>query len=232
MCGRFTLRARPAAIVEHFALLPPDILDGLRLSPRFNIAPGQPVLSIRRDKDGARVPAMVRWGLVPHWAKDPSIGNRMINARAETLAEKPAYRTAFRRRRCLIPADGFYEWHKKDAAKQPYFFHKKDDGLFAFAGLWERWEGADYSYLETFTIVTTTAGEPVRPYHDRMPVILAPEAYDTWLDPEADTATLQTLLRPADDDLLEAYPVSTLVNRPIHDSPRCIEPVDRQGTLF
>ena len=181
MCGRFTLRAPASVIAEQFALfeVPP-------FTARFNIAPTQPVPVIRmrpgpslRARRGSRELVWLRWGLVPGWAKDPAIGSRLINARAETAAEKPAFRTALRQRRCLVAADGFYEWQQAGRTKQPYFIHLRDDRPFAFAGLWEAWEGADHAWLETCTLLTTGPNDVVRPIHDRMPVILPPQAYSS-----------------------------------------------------
>ena len=181
MCGRFTLRAPASVIAEQFSLF-----EVPWLKPRFNIAPTQPVPVVRMTPQQAapqRQFVFLHWGLVPSWAKDPTIGNRMINARAETVADKPAFRTALRRRRCLIVADGFYEWQTAGKRRQPMFIHIRDDRPLAFAGLWESWEGADHSALESCTILTTAANDLVRPIHDRMPVIVAPEDYADWLDP-------------------------------------------------
>jgi putative SOS response-associated peptidase YedK len=173
---------------------------------------------------GQRELAWLRWGLVPSWAKDPSIGNRLINARAETVAEKPAFRTALRRRRCLVVADGFYEWQRSGRAKDPYFIRMRDDRPFAFAGLWESWEGPDHSVLETCTILTTEPNELVRPIHDRMPVILPPEVYACWLDTSIqDPGRLSQLLVAYASEPMEAYCVGSLVNSPAHDVPLCIE---------
>jgi putative SOS response-associated peptidase YedK len=170
---------------------------------------------------------LLSWGLIPAWAKDPAMGRRMINARAETVAEKPAFRSAFRRRRCLIAADGYYEWRKTGKTKQPYYIRLKDERLFAFAGLWESWTGPDHSDsqpLETCTIITTRANELSQPIHDRMPAILRESDYDLWLDPaEQDRDRLTPLLEPYDSDLMIADPVSTLVNNPRNDKPGCIE---------
>ena len=169
----------------------------------------------------------LRWGLVPGWAKDPAIGSRLINARAETAAEKPAFRTALRRRRCLVAADGFYEWQQAGRTKQPYFIHLRDDRPFALAGLWEAWEGADHAWLETCTLLTTEPNDVVRPIHDRMPVILPPQAYSCWLDPAIeDPRQLAPLLVPYPSDQMEAYRVGRLVNSPSHDAPGCIEPAE------
>ena len=257
MCGRFTLRAPVSVVAEQFALL-----DVPPFTPRYNIAPTQPVAVIRprsvpplpspvsAEGPGARAssPASgegsdggvsgpsprelvwLRWGLIPSWARDPAIGNRLINARAETVGEKPAFRAALRRRRCLIAADGFYEWQRAGARKQPYFIRLRDDRPFAFAGLWESWEGADHSALETCTILTTDANEVMRPIHDRMPVILAPDDYARWLDPAIESpAPLAGLLRPYAADDLTASAVSPHVNSPAHEDPRCIEPAGWWG---
>jgi len=216
-------------VAEQFALfeLPP-------FAPRFNIAPSQPVAVVRlapgRNGPDAAEPGRelvwLRWGLVPSWAKDPAVGNRMINARAETAAEKPAFRAAMKRRRCLVAADGFYEWQSRGSRrrKQPYFIHRRDDRPFAFAGLWESWEGADHSYLETCTLLTTEANDLMRPIHDRMPVILAPESYEPWLHvSHPDPRALAPLLRPSPSEPFEAVPVGTYVNRPGNEGPKCIE---------
>jgi putative SOS response-associated peptidase YedK len=245
MCGRFTLRAPVSAVAEQFALL-----DVMPFEPRYNIAPTQPVAVVRQSLpspasgegrqslpspasgEGLGVRAssprefvFLRWGLVPSWAKDPAIGNRLINARAETAAEKPAFRAAMRRRRCLIVADGFYEWQRLGKGKQPYFIHMRDDRPFAFAGLWESWEGADHSALETCTILTTDANDLLRPIHDRMPVIISPDDYTRWLDPAIQQPDqLAVLLTPYRNGEMIACPVSAYVNSPAHDDPRCIEP--------
>ena len=168
--------------------------------------------------------ALLRWGLVPSWAKDPSIGNRMINARAETVATKPSYRAAFKRRRCLVPADGYYEWKKTGKAKQPYLIRLQDERPFAMAGLWESWQDAGGAALQTFTIITTEANEATCDIHNRMPVILSPGDYPLWLDPEFERAEqLQELLQPYDSHAMRLDPVSTYVNSPRNDSPECIE---------
>jgi putative SOS response-associated peptidase YedK len=222
MCGRFTLTATPKAIAETFQV--PE-LPGLE--PRYNIAPTQPV-PIIRNAEGAssRALVQVRWGLIPSWADDPSIGNRLINARAETAAEKPSFRAAFRHRRCLIPASGFYEWQKVGTKKQPHYIRPPDNAPFAFAGLWEHWEKGG-GPIESCTILTTEANVLMRPIHDRMPVILGPEAWDRWLDPnEQQAAALKPLLRPCPDGWLTAYPVSTRVNNPKYDGPACIAPAN------
>lgn len=221
MCGRFTLRTPPGDLAEVFALFrEPDWLQ-----PRYNIAPTQQVLAIRFDEHATpREPVMLRWGLIPSWAKDAKIGNSLINARADTVAAKPSFRAAFKRRRCLIVADGFYEWKKLDDGKQPYQIGLRNGKPFAFAGLWERWEkGAEP--IESCAIITTEANDLMSPLHDRMPVILRPDDYDAWLDPSGDAKALQGLLRPYPDDDLVAYPVSRAVNNPRNDRAECVEPV-------
>jgi putative SOS response-associated peptidase YedK len=224
MCGRFTLRSPASILAEQFA-----IFDMAPIGPRFNIAPTQAVPVVRmnrREGEPRRELVALRWGLIPGWAKDPAIGNRMINARAETVAEKPAYRTAFRRRRCLVPADGFYEWQRIGGKKQPFFIHMRDDGPFALAGLWELWEAPDHSRIESFTVLTTEPNDVVRPIHNRMPVILNQSDYSLWLDPAVeDPGMLAPLLRPYRADSMESYPVSSHVSNPRHEDPSCIEPV-------
>ncbi len=223
MCGRFTLRAPAGVVAEEFGLLGVE-----PLRPRYNIAPTQPVAAIRRSPKSADAPrqlAMLRWGLVPSWATDPQIGNRLINARAETVAEKPAFRAALRRRRCLVAADGFFEWRGVGAARQHYFIHLVDDRPFGFAGLWELWEGPDHTVLETCALITTEANARVASIHDRMPVILSPDEYALWLDPAMqDPKQLLPLLRPYPSDAMAAHPVSTYVNNPRHDDARCVAP--------
>jgi putative SOS response-associated peptidase YedK len=211
-------------LVEQFQLA-----DVPQLQFRFNIAPTQDVATIRvAGEAGQRQLSMLRWGLIPSWAKDPSMGARMINARAETVAQKPSFRSAFRRRRCLVPADGFYEWQKQGRRKQPFYFRRRDDQPFALAGLWEPWwedEQRDQPPLETCTIITTEANELSRPIHDRMPVILEAGDYDLWLDPDVQaTEPLEALLKPYDASQLRVDPVSTRVNNVRNDDPKCIEP--------
>ena len=235
MCGRFTLRSPLARVAEIFELGPLEDWAA-RARPRFNIAPSQSVIAIRTDAETGR-PALTQltWGLVPHWADDPAIGSRMINARAESIATKPAFRDAFRHRRCLVVADGFYEWRKDQRAKQPYYIRLKQDRPFAFAGLWERWGTSDVP-LETCTIVTTEANALLQPLHDRMPVILDRERWQRWLDPaNEDRQALEALLRPYWSDEMLAYPVTSLVNSPKHDAAECIAPTTaakRQSSLF
>lgn len=224
MCGRFTLRSRSEDIARLF-----DLDEVPKLAPRYNIAPTQSVPAVRLRPGGdERELVQLHWGLIPFWADDPKIGNRMINARAETVAKKPAYRAAFRRRRCLVVADGFYDWQKTNGTKRPWFIHREDDRPFAFAGLWESWkESGSENVVESCTIIVTDANELLAPIHDRMPVILPEERYDLWLDPEIEeTEPLTSLLQPCSDDELEAYPVGTTVNNPQNDSAECIEPAE------
>jgi putative SOS response-associated peptidase YedK len=203
------------------------------LQPRYNIAPTQPVAVIRQ-RGSARELSLMRWGLIPSWAKDPAIGSRMINARAETVATKPSFRAAFKRRRCLIPADGFYEWQKRDGrTKQPFYIGLKDEQPFAFAGLWESWTAADGSEIESCTVITTAANDLLRELHDRMPVILDEDDYPRWLDPKPVSAdNLQSLLHPFPSERMRFYPVNTVVNSPQNEVPQCIQRAGTQGTLF
>ncbi|NKB88599.1 MAG: hypothetical protein GKS06_10295 [Acidobacteria bacterium] len=222
MCGRFTLRTPADILRDHFGL---PALPGFE--PRYNIAPTQPVLAIR-SQDGAPEWADLRWGLVPFWAEDPSIGARMINARAETLSERRAYREPFEQRRCIVPADGFYEWmRREDGSKQAYHLTRTDDAVFAFAGLWERWRDRKTGVsIESCSIITTTPNEIVAPVHDRMPVILDQEGGHEWLLDDAVTGALEVLLQPLPAELTKATPVSNHVNRPANDDPACVRPVD------
>ena len=224
MCGRFTLRTEHKLLVEQFAsAIAPD--DQLRI--RYNVAPTQGVATLRVTESDRQL-SLLHWGLIPSWAKDAKIGYRMINARAETVAEKPSFRSAFKKRRCLVLSDGYYEWKKSTDCKdrkQPYYIRMEDELPFAFAGLWERWERGEQP-LESCTIITTDANEITRNIHDRMPVILRPENYDTWLDPEfEDQDELQSMLVPYENDNLVTVPVSTTVNSPRNDVPECIKPV-------
>lgn len=221
MCGRFTLATPPEHLAECFGLsgeLP-------EISPSYNVAPGEEIAAIGAGSAGERRLGSLRWGLVPHWADDPSIGSRMINARAESVAGKPAFRSAFKRRRCLIPADGFYEWRRVGSGpKQPYHVKLTSGSPYAFAGLWESWEGAGEK-IHSCTIITTGANELLAELHHRMPVILAPDIYGAWLDTSRDTEDLLPLLSPYSSGEMEAYPVGTRVNRPANDDPGCVEPV-------
>lgn len=221
MCGRFTLTESGQVLMEELGLL--SIPEDYR--PRYNVAPGQLILAAR-DGDHGRKGAMLKWGLVPPWAKDPSIGNRMINARSESVAEKPSFRKAFDRRRCIIPADGFYEWRKDGKAKMPIRFRLRGGRPFAFAGLWEAWRPPNGGEtLFTCTILTTAANELVQPVHDRMPVILPKDAVDLWLDRDVPGEGVASLLAPYPAEEMEAYEVSTRVNSVRNDDPECIQPV-------
>jgi putative SOS response-associated peptidase YedK len=219
MCGRFTQATEGEIIARVF-----DLSEVPELAPRYNIAPTQDVAAVRTAGDGGRELVKLHWGLIPSWAKERAMGARMINARAETLVEKPAFRSAFRARRCLIVADGFYEWQKLATRKQPHFIGFNDGRPFAFAGLWERWRGAGSEAVESCTIVTTEANELLAPIHDRMPVILDPPDFSAWIDPaENDTQRLAGLLKPYPAGPLHAYPVGLLVNNPANDSPACVQ---------
>lgn len=220
MCGRFALYSPPSTLVRRFGT---DTIPGME--ERYNIAPSQRIAIIRAE-DGRRRFAPAYWGLIPFWAKDARIGYSMINARAETVAEKPAFRTAFKQRRCLIPADGFYEWQVLPGAKtkQPWFISLKSLEPMAFAGLWERWKSPEGREVESCAIIVTAANGFMRPIHERMPVILAPDGWDIWLAPHlADPGSLQDLLQPYPDGEMTAWPVSTKVNSPKNDSEECIE---------
>jgi putative SOS response-associated peptidase YedK len=224
MCGRFTLIADRKKLAESFAGY--DLPEGL--APRYNIAPSQAVAVIANN--GQQKIELFQWGLIPFWAKDPKIGNRMINARAETLAEKPSFKNAYKRRRCLVLADGFYEWKKVNGAKTPMYIQLAGGEPFGFAGLWESWQSPEDSTVLSCTIITTTPNQLLADIHNRMPVILPTSAYDTWLDPaERSPAQLDGLLKPYPAAEMTAVPVSTLVNNPKNDGPECIAP---QQTLF
>ncbi len=203
------------------------------MPPRYNIAPTQSVAAIRAAESGDRDISMLHWGLIPFWAKDPAIGNRMINARSETVREKPAFRAAFKRRRCILPATGFYEWQKTDEGKIPtYIFPKKDD-LFALAGLWECWQSPEGDEVESCTILTTSPNALMKRIHDRMPVILAPDAFDAWLDPKNDDGDeVSRMLKAFPARSMKTRAVSTFVNSPRNDSPRCVEAVEGTDSLF
>ena len=219
MCGRFTLRTNPSDLVEVFALLREH-----ELTPRFNIASTSRVAVVRQTGRDRELFQM-RWGLVPSCSKDPKAGPPLINARGETIATKPSFRTAFKRRRCLIPADGFYEWKKRDAkTKQPHFIGLTKDRPFAFAGLWECWDGGDEDGpLESCTIVTCEPNSLMAGLHDRMPVILAHEDYDRWLDPKnEDISSLQGLIKPYPAEEMTAFPIATFVNSVKNQGLDCI----------
>jgi putative SOS response-associated peptidase YedK len=221
MCGRFALKTPPRSIQEHF-LLP----ETVALSPRYNIAPSQEIAVVRHlPGKPFRQLDMLRWGLIPHWSKDMRIGYKMINARAETLAQKPSFRAAFKKRRCLVIADGFYEWAHSGKTKQPMYVSLKNGSVFAFAGLWESWHSPEGSTVESCTIITTSANELLYEIHDRMPVILRPEQYATWLQDSSQEQSLQQLLMPYPSEAMTAYRVSQEVNSPKNDTPACIKPI-------
>jgi len=230
MCGRYSITQPVEAIQRVF-----KVAERPNLPPRYNVAPTQDVPAVRQGGDGERHLALLRWGLIPFWADDPSIGSRMINARAESAAQKNAFRAAFRRRRCLVVADGFYEWTKpetKGGRKQPYRVTLTDGGLFAFAGLWEHWrDETSGETVESCTILTTDANDELADIHERMPVILNPASFETWLDPSTDPRDAQALLGPCPDRHVTAHPVSTRVNAVANDDAGVIEPPDgAQGT--
>src|SRR3972149_8083207 len=223
MCGRMTLTTDKDDLQSRFGY-PDD--SSVLFKPRYNIAPSQdsPVVTVKEDN---RVLIMMRWGLIPFWAKEASIGYKMINAKGETVHEKPSFRKPFKEKRCLVLADGFYEWTKKDKKnKLPFRFVLKTKEPFAFAGLWDAWKTPEGEMFLTFTIITTNANELMEPIHDRMPVILHEKDEGVWLDPQLnDTDKLSTLLKPYPSKEMEAYKVSTFVNSPKNNSPKCIEPV-------
>lgn len=227
MCGRYTLTADKATLQRTFNLdsVPP-------LTPRYNIAPTQPVPIITSDKP--RELTIVNWGLIPSWSKDISGASMLINARGETVDEKPSFRSAFKYRRCLVPADGFYEWRKDGKSKLPQYIHFEDRRVFALAGLWERWNSPQGDEILSCTIVTTDPNALIKPWHHRMAVILEPEDYATWLDPQAPPDLLKSLLRPYKDDALTAYEVSAMVNNARMDDAEMIVPFTnpQQGSLI
>lgn len=220
MCGRYSLSTDPQTIADFFGLDDPP-----RIEPRYNIAPSQPIASIYLpNADASRQLAFFQWGLVPFWAKDPSIGQRMINARSESAARKPAYRAAMRYRRCIVPATGFYEWQKRGSRKQPLFITLHDEPLMGLAGLWETWQSPDGSELDTCTILTCQPNDFMAQIHNRMPVILPREQYDAWLDPQMqDGGQAADLLQPYPADAMAAFEVSSRVNSPKNDDPSLIE---------
>jgi putative SOS response-associated peptidase YedK len=224
MCGRYRLSRRKQIIEEHF-----DTVTGEEdWTPRYNIAPTHPVPVIRQHpKEPRRELSLVRWGLIPSWAKDSSSAARMINARSETAATLPAFRDAMKSRRCIVPADGFYEWKRTGKARQPYCFEISDGELFAFAGLWERWKDPTGAWVKTCAILTTTPNAVTATVHDRMPVILNPDCYDLWLDPGfTDVAAVSELLKPFDAAAMRCYAVSARVNHVANDDADCCAPVE------
>ena len=224
MCGRYTLHHKPVEIEERF-----EVETNLELfEPRYNIAPTQmvPVVRHPRSGDETREVAPCKWGLIPYWATDPKIGNKLINAKAETIAEKPSFKHSFAKRRCLIPADGFYEWEKRGKEpSQPFYIRRRDGGLFAFAGLYEGWRTPEGALLESCTIITVEPNELLSKIHNRMAAILRPEEEAAWIDPKSKMEDLLRMLRPYEPDELEAIPVSRVVNSPAQDIPECITPI-------
>lgn len=223
MCGRFSRHHKPDEIAERFDV---ELID-FDFDPRYNIAPSQisPVIAFQSE----RKMMAAKWGLVPFWAKDPAIGNKLINARAETLAEKPSFKNALANRRCLIPADGFYEWQKKNKGpSQPYYVRLNGGGLFAFAGLWELWKNPEGGMLQTFTIITTEPNELIKTIHHRMAVILKPEDEGAWIDPENSVNDVLTLLKPYPAEGMEAYMVSRAINSPSTDNEALIERINTE----
>lgn len=224
MCGRYSQSQSAEIIAQAF-----QVDNVPTLKPRYNIAPTQSVPTVLQTSASSnRQFKMLHWGLIPSWAKDPKMGAKLINARAETVAQKPAFRTAFRQRRCLVLADGFYEWQQQESKKekQPFYFRRSDRSLFAFAGLWEHWVDTTGEEIESCTLLTTEPNELMRPIHNRMPVILDPKDYDLWLDLEVkQSELLEPLLRPYPSEEMMAYPVSKTVNKPSNDSAQCIESI-------
>jgi putative SOS response-associated peptidase YedK len=233
MCGRYRLSRRKQIVGEYFDSAPWEE----DWNPRYNIAPTQPVPVIRQNpKEPIRELSLMRWGLIPSWARDASVAASMINARSETASTKPAFRDALKSRRCLIPSDGFYEWVRTGKAKQPYCFEVNEGELFAFAGMWDRWRGPDGGWIKTCSILTTTPNAVTSAVHDRMPVILDPDSYDLWLDPGMkDVSAVSDLLKPCDARMMQCYPVSTRINRVANDDAECSRPVElaqTQNRLF
>lgn len=224
MCGRFALSAPEPDLRRHF-----DVTVQVSLPPRYNIAPGQQIAILRPGSSGKEL-AMLRWGLIPFWAGDAGMGSRLINARAETLEEKSSFRVCFKRNRCLIPADGFYEWQEVPGRKkkQPYFVRRKDKELFAMAGLWSTWKNrATGEVVETCAIITTDANSLLAGIHNRMPAILPQERYDPWLNPHTGSGELKNMLMPFDAEAMTVYPVSELCNNPKNDFPECLKEIQR-----
>jgi putative SOS response-associated peptidase YedK len=218
MCGRLTQSSKT---IDYARML--DAVPSMTAKPSYNVAPSQAITICRMNSE--RTLLQVRWGLIPFWAKDTKTGYSMINARAETVATKPAYRSAFKKRRCLIPTDGFYEWRSMDSGKQPYFIHREDKQPFALAGLWEHWE-KEGQVVESCTIIVTSANKILSPIHDRMPVIIDPENFQWWLDPELDGKELSGLLVPHAESGFEAYPINTAVNKPANNDSGLIERIE------
>ena len=232
MCGRYRLSRKKQFVEEYFA----SVLEE-EWSPRYNIAPTQPVPVVRqKPKEPIRKLSLIRWGLIPSWAKDSSVAGQMINARSETAGMKAAFRDALKSRRCLVPADGFYEWQRMGKSKQPYCFEVNEGELFAFAGIWDRWKDPAGNVVETCSILTTTPNAVTSPVHDRMPVILDPDSYDPWLDPGMrNVVAVSELLKPYDARLMRCYPISTRINNVTSDDEECsarVELAQVQDRLF
>jgi putative SOS response-associated peptidase YedK len=223
VCGRIASNISGAdQLIAQFLL---DSLN-FNITPRYNIAPSQDVLTVVQNGVGLREAVMLRWGLIPSWAKEAGIGNKMINARCETVAEKVGFRYALRERRCIIPATGFYEWQRAGSGKTPYHFRLRSGALMGLAGLWEEWHGPDGNVIRSFTIITTSANSLVAPMHNRMPVLLSLEQRELWLDhSQFDLPLITSLMQPYSTDEMEAYPVSSYVNSPRNEGPECIERV-------
>jgi len=219
MCGRFAFYTPAEAVVRLFSVEPTG-----ELAPRYNIAPTQSAAVVRRQEDASRRLSLLRWGLIPFWAKDPAIGNRLINARAETAGSKPAFRQAYRKRRCLVLANGFYEWQRAGSGKIPWYITHASTQPFAMAGLWESWSGSADEPLETFTILTTTASDGLSQIHQRMPVVLDSDGIRVWLDPESADNALSATVAASQGTAFEAVPVSRRVNSPANDGPELIAP--------
>ena len=229
MCGRLVIDLPPEIITEIYGII--RKIDR-ELNPRYNVSPSQIIPIVREDVEGCRELAFARWGLIPSWSKDISIGNSLINARSETVAEKPSFRSAFKHRRCIIPTGGFYEWQPQEGKrKQPWLFRMADGSPLSIAGLWEHWQGSDGQVIESCSILTTSANELMAPIHERMPVILRSEDQATWLNHNiSDKTLLQNLCQPCPPNLLNTHPVSLMVNSPKNDSADCIAPIRILGT--
>jgi putative SOS response-associated peptidase YedK len=221
MCGRYVLKASQSEIISAFSLLECADFD-----PRYNIAPLQSVPVVRQRHSGERVAQILRWGLIPSWSKDEAIANKLINARAETLAEKPSFRAAYKSRRCIVPASGFYEWKQLPNYKQPYFIRPAEGTLFGFAGLWERWNRPDGEPLDTFAIITTQAVDRMGELHERMPVILDAEDYGLWLDRETEPDLVRQLIAVPNAQALEIYPVARAVGNAKNEGASLIQEVE------
>jgi putative SOS response-associated peptidase YedK len=224
MCGRYLITSTPEAMRQLF-----KYLEQPTFPPRYNVAPTQPIPIVRLH-EGKRQFALVRWGLIPAWVKDPKTFSLLLQARSDSVLDKPSFKNAMKRRRCLIPADGFYEWNEDTTPRRPYVVRPKHGGPVAFAGLWESWMGPNGEELETAVVITTEANKTLHPIHYRMPAVIAPEAFDLWLDClRVDANTAAALLVPAPEDLFEAYEISPAVNRVTNDYPDLLKPVKTAG---